>query len=79
MQSPHLSLTHTAVPVCSRGQPQPLHVQVVLRGQGKNFCAGIDLQTLDSIAALMDIPDSARAAAAFRHRILRMQVQPASP
>ena len=55
-----------------------MDVQVVLRGQGKNFCAGIDLQSLGSIAALMDVPDSARAAAAFRNRILRMQVQSAS-
>ena len=50
-------------------------LQVIVRGQGQNFCAGIDLESLQGVADLMKIEDRARGNAQFRHKILRMQVQ----
>jgi len=51
-----------------------LELQVVIRGRGSNFCAGIDLETLGGVAKLMDIEDPARGSASFRRRILALQV-----
>lgn len=46
---------------------------VVIKGQGRNFCAGIDLETLGSVAKLMEAEDPARGSAAFRRKILGLQ------
>lgn len=46
---------------------------VIIRGQGHNFCAGIDLESLQGVADLRKLDDSARANAQFRRKILQMQ------
>ena len=42
--------------------------------RGRNFCAGIDLETLGGVAKLMEVEDPARGSAAFRTKILGLQV-----
>ena len=47
---------------------------MIVRGQGQNFCAGIDLESLQGVVDLMQIEDRARGNAHFRRKILKMQV-----
>ena len=49
-------------------------MQVLLRGQGKNFCAGIDFTALNSISATVNVPCPGRAREALRRHILHWQV-----
>ena len=49
-------------------------MQVLLRGQGKNFCAGIDFTALNSISATVNVPCPGRAREALRRHILNWQV-----
>ncbi|BDA49242.1 Delta(3,5)-Delta(2,4)-dienoyl-CoA isomerase, mitochondrial [Coccomyxa sp. Obi] len=46
---------------------------VILRGQGRNFCAGIDFSALTGLAAAVNMPCPGRAREALRRSILRWQ------
>lgn len=49
-------------------------MQVLLQGQGKNFCAGIDFTALSSISATVEVPCPGRPREALRRHILHWQV-----
>ena len=49
-------------------------LQVLLQGQGKNFCAGIDFSALNSISAIINVSCPGRAREALRRNILKWQV-----
>ena len=49
-------------------------MQVLLKGQGKNFCAGIDFSALNSINNTINVPCPGRAREALRRHILKWQV-----
>lgn len=50
-------------------------MQILLKGQGKNFCAGIDFSALNSINNTINVPCPGRAREALRRHILKWQVQ----
>ena len=53
---------------------EPCVRAVVICGEGKNFCAGIDLGMLQELTAEKNtIPEAARQAEWFRRRIMRLQ------
>ncbi|MBD2858974.1 crotonase/enoyl-CoA hydratase family protein [Spongiibacter sp. KMU-158] len=53
---------------------EPVVRVVVLCGEGKNFCSGIDLASLMNLSVVMaEIPEAARKVEWFRRRILELQ------
>ena len=51
-------------------------LQVVLRGQGKNFCAGVDFEVVGSMLSIVQQGCPGRAREVLRRRLLAMQVFP---
>jgi enoyl-CoA hydratase/carnithine racemase len=50
-------------------------MQVILRGEGRNFCAGIDFSALASITAAQDALCPGRAREVLRRSILKWQAR----
>ena len=75
----HRSATHKSLIVATFWHAMhapngaPAAAQVILKGQGKNFCGGIDFSALMSVAELMKTDCPGRAREAFRRQILRWQ------